>query len=320
MGLFLFISIKFVYLFKQNRYTLNNIKTEFTIKDLENFSGIKAHTIRIWEKRYNLLEPNRTDSNIRYYDINNLLKLLNVSYLNSNGYKISKISELPESKLNATVRELVSKNGADSQASNALKLAMLNFDENLFNVTYNNLIAQSSLRDVFKNIFLPFLNEIGLLWQVNSITPAHEHFITNLIKQKIFINIERLQLSSPTNFDKVFVLYLPMNEIHELGLLYLHFELLLHGYQSIYLGQSVPVSNLNDVQKVYNSICFVSYLTVEPSKITVSEYMENVANTVLNGTEDELWLLGRKTLEASDEANLKGVKTFKSIDLLLNNL
>lgn len=320
MGLFLFISIKFVSLFKQNRYKLNNIKTEFTIKDLENFSGIKAHTIRIWEKRYNLLEPNRTDSNIRYYDINNLLKLLNVSYLNSNGYKISKISELPESKLNATVRELVSKNGADSQASNALKLAMLNFDENLFNVTYNNLIAQSSLRDVFKNIFLPFLNEIGLLWQVNSITPAHEHFITNLIKQKIFINIERLQLSSPTNFDKVFVLYLPMNEIHELGLLYLHFELLLHGYQSIYLGQSVPVSNLNDVQKVYNSICFVSYLTVEPSKITVSEYMENVANTVLNGTEDELWLLGRKTLEASDEANLKGVKIFKSIDLLLDNL
>jgi len=299
---------------------LNNIKTEFTIKDLENFSGIKAHTIRIWEKRYKLLEPNRTDSNIRYYNIYNLQKLLNVSFLNSNGMKISKIAEMPESRLNATVREIISKNGFDTQASNTLKLAMLNFDENLFNVTYNNLIAQSSLRDVFKNIFLPFLNDIGLLWQVNSITPAHEHFITNLIKQKIFINIERLQLSSPTNFDKVFVLYLPMNEIHELGLLYLHFELLLHGYQSIYLGQSVPVSNLNDVQKVYNSICFVSYLTVEPSKITVSEYIENVANTVLKDTEDELWLLGRKTIESNDEVTQKGVKIFESIDLLLNNL
>jgi len=299
---------------------LNNIKTEFTIKDLENFSGIKAHTIRIWEKRYNLLEPNRTESNIRYYDIHNLQKLLNVSFLNTNGLKISKIAELPESKLNATVREIISKNGFDTQASNTLKLAMLNFDENLFNVTYNNLIAQSSLRDVFKNIFLPFLNEIGLLWQVNSITPAHEHFITNLIKQKIFINIERLQLSSPTNFDKVFVLYLPMNEIHELGLLYLHFELLLHGYQSIYLGQSVPVGNLNDVQKVYNSICFVSYLTVEPSKITVSEYIENVANTVLKGTEDELWLLGRKMKESNLEVTQKGVKLFESIDLLLNKL
>ncbi|MBG7629008.1 MAG: MerR family transcriptional regulator [Bacteroidetes bacterium] len=299
---------------------MNNIKTEFTIKDLENFSGIKAHTIRIWEKRYNILEPNRTDSNIRYYDINSLLKLLNVSYLNSNGYKISKISELPESKLNATVRELVAKNGADTQASNTLKLAMLNFDENLFNVTYNNLIAQSSLRDVFKNIFIPFLNEIGLLWQVKSVTPAHEHFITNLIKQKIFINIERLQLSSPTNFDRVFVLYLPMNEIHELGLLYLHFELLLHGYQSVYLGQSVPFNNLNDVQKVYSSICFVSYLTVEPSKISVSEYIEKVSENVLEGTQDELWLLGRKINEAGIEIDNNSVKVFESIDVLLNKL
>lgn len=299
---------------------MNNIKSEFTIKDLENFSGIKAHTIRIWEKRYNLLEPNRTDSNIRYYNIDNLQKLLNVSFLNANGYKISKIAELSESKLNVTVRELVAKNGVDSQASNALKLAMLNFDENLFNTTYNNLIAQTSLRDVFKNVFLPFLNEIGLLWQVNSITPAHEHFITNLIKQKLFINIERLQLSSPTNFDKIFVLYLPMNEIHELGLLYLHFELLLHGYQSIYLGQSVPVSNLNDVQKVYDSICFVSYLTVEPSKILVSEYINNVSNIVLDKTNDELWLLGRKLKEETVEVPQKGVRIFDSIDSLLNKL
>lgn len=299
---------------------MNNIRTEFTIKDLENFSGIKAHTIRIWEKRYNLLEPNRTESNIRYYDIYNLQKLLNVSFLNSNGLKISKIAELPESKLNATVREIISKNGLDTQASNTLKLAMLNFDENLFNVTYNNLIAQSSLRDVFKNIFIPFLNEIGLLWQVNSITPAHEHFITNLIKQKIFINIERLQLSSPTNFDKVFVLYLPMNEIHELGLLYLHFELLLHGYQSVYLGQSVPVSNLNDVQKVYDSICFVSYLTAEPSKITVSEYIENVTDTVLKGSQDELWLMGRKVIGVDIKETNEKIKLIGSIEGFLSNL
>ncbi|MFD0762930.1 MerR family transcriptional regulator [Lutibacter aestuarii] len=299
---------------------MNNIKTEFTIKDLENFSGIKAHTIRIWEKRYNILQPNRTESNIRYYDISNLQKLLNVSLLNANGLKISKIAELPESKLNASVRELVTKNGVDSQASNSLKLSMLNFDENLFNVTYNNLIAQSSLRDVFKNIFIPFLNEIGLLWQVNSITPAHEHFITNLIKQKISINIERLQLSSPTNFDKVFVLYLPLNEIHELGLLYLHFELLLHGYQSIYLGQSVPVANLNDVQKVYNNICFISYLTVEPSRLSVLEYIDVVNNSVLNNNENEIWLLGKKVSEMNEKLDLPNVKMFDSIENLLKEL
>lgn len=299
---------------------MNNIKSEFTIKDLENFSGIKAHTIRIWEKRYNILEPNRTESNIRYYDINNLQKLLNISLLNANGLKISKIAQLPESKLNASVRELVAKNGIDTQASNSLKLSMLNFDENLFNVTYNNLIAKSSLRDVFKNVFLPFLNEIGLLWQVNSVTPAHEHFITNLIQQKIHINIERLQLSSPTNFDKIFVLYLPENEIHDLGLLYLHFELLLHGYQSIYLGQSVPVDNLNDVKKVYSNICFVSYLTVEPSKLTIEEYIESVNNIVLTDDDSELWLLGRKLTELDQNLSFKNVKTFESIDLLLNKL
>lgn len=299
---------------------MNNIKSEFTIKDLENFTGIKAHTIRIWEKRYNILEPNRTESNIRYYDINNLQKLLNVSLLNSNGLKISKIAELPESKINASVRELVSKKGLDTQASNSFKLSMLNFDENLFNITYNNLIAQSSLRDVFKNVFLPFMNDLGLLWQVNSITPAHEHFITNLISQKIHINIERLQLASPTNFDKVFVLYLPMNEIHDLGLLYLHYELLLHGYQSIYLGQSVPVANLNDVQKVYDNICFISYLTVEPSRMSVLEYIETVDNTVLVDTNNELWLLGRKLAEVSPDFNKTNISLFESIDFLLKKL
>jgi len=296
---------------------LNNIKSEFTIKDLENFSGIKAHTIRIWEKRYNLLEPNRTESNIRYYDIHNLQKLLNVALLNNNGLKISKIAELSDSKIAVEVRELVAKSGVNNQASNSLKLAMLNFDENMFNVTYNNLIAQFSLREIFKKVFLPFLNEIGLLWQVNSITPAHEHFITNLIKQKIHINIERLQLSKPTNLDKVFVLYLPLNEIHELGLLYLHFELLLHGYQSIYLGQSVPVNNLPDVQKVYNAICFISYLTVEPSKNSLLEYIETIEEEVLNNSNDVVWLIGRKVIENEAEIKSSKVKTFKSIDDLL---
>lgn len=313
--------MKLLYLLKKKYNKLNNIKTEFTIKDLENFSGIKAHTIRIWEKRYNLLTPNRTHSNIRYYDVYNLQKLLNVSLLNANGYKISKIADLGENKIAATVRELVARNGVSSQASNSFKLAMLNFDEQLFNVTYNNLIAHTSLRNVFKNVFIPFLDEIGLLWQVNSITPAHEHFITNLIKQKLHISIERLQLTSPTNFDKIFVLYLPVNEIHELGLLYLHYELLLHGYQSIYLGQSVPVSNLLDVQKVYDKLNFISYLTVEPSKLSVEEYVSKVNDEILNNSDSVLWLLGKKVSELDDlEFKNSSVVAFKSMGDLLKVL
>lgn len=300
---------------------MNNIKTEFTIKDLENFSGIKAHTIRIWEKRYNLFEPKRTDSNIRYYDIDSLKKLLNVSLLYNNGLKISKIANLPEAKIALSVRELVFNKGAGSQASVSFKLAMLNFDEDLFNQTYNGLISQTSFRNIFTEVFIPFLNEIGILWQVHSITPAHEHFISHLIKQKILINTEKLQFLQPNRTGKKFVLYLPMNEIHELGLLYMHFELLFHGYHSVYLGQSVPVENLNDLQKVFDEICFLTYLTVEPSKETVEEYLQQVYSEILKDTNDTLWVLGSKLAQFdSDSFKNDQIKIFKSPFDLLNIL
>ena len=300
---------------------MNNIKTEFTIKDLENFSGIKAHTIRIWEKRYNLFQPKRTDSNIRYYDMNSLLKLLNVSLLYNNGVKISKIAILSDAKMELCVKELVFKEGFESNALNSFKLAMLNFDEFLFNQTYNSLISQTSFRTIFTELFIPFLNEIGILWQVHSITPAHEHFITNLIKQKILINIEKLQFLQPNKFSRKFVLYLPMNEIHELGLLYLHFELLFHGYHSIYLGQSVPVENLNDLQKIFSDVCFVTYLTVEPSKVSIEDYLQTVNSEVLQNTSDTLWVLGSKLVQFdSDSFKNDKIKIFKSAVDVLNIL
>lgn len=300
---------------------MNNIKTEFTIKDLENFSGIKAHTIRIWEKRYNLFEPKRTNSNIRYYDINSMLKLLNVSLLYNNGLKISKIATLSKAKMELSVKELVFKEGFESKALNSFKLAMLNFDEGLFNQTYNGLISQTTFRTIFTEVFMPFLNEIGILWQVKSITPAHEHFITNLIKQKILINIEKLQFLQPNKYARKFVLYLPMNEIHELGLLYMHFELLFHGYHSIYLGQSVPVENLNDLQKIFSDVCFVTYLTVEPSKESIEEYLQTVNSEVLQNTNDTLWVLGSKLAQFdSDSFKNDKIKIFKSAVDLLNIL
>ena len=308
-------------MFNKITIKLNSIKTEFTIRDLENFSGIKAHTIRIWEKRYDLLKPSRTESNIRFYDNKNLQKLLNVSLLYHNGLKISKIADLSDSKMSIKVRELMFKDGNIEKSSNSLKLAMLTFDEVLFNQTYNNLISYTSFRKVFTEIFLPFLNEIGVLWQVNSITPAHEHFITNLIKQKIHINIEKLQLVETKDNADTYVLFLPMNEIHELGLLYLHFELLLNGYHSVYLGQSVPIENLNDLQKVYKNIYFVTYLTVEPSKESVESYLQKIDKSVLKNTNDLLWVLGAKTLKIDKSALISNqIKVFKSPIEMLNNL
>jgi DNA-binding transcriptional MerR regulator len=298
---------------------LNNIKTEFTIKDLENFSGIKAHTIRIWEKRYNILQPKRSISNIRYYDINNLQKLLNVSLLNSSGFKISKISQLSEDSINVKVRELVQNESANSQASNSLKLAMLGFDDFLFNKTYNSLISQFSFRYIFKSVFIPFLNEMGILWQVNTITPAHEHFISNLINQKIHVNIDKLQVSDTVKKAKPFVLFLPLNEIHELGLLFLHYELLLHGYNSIYLGQSVPLGSLNALQKVYPNANFITYLTVEPSKEPIEEYLKRIEQEVVANGDCSVWVLGGKVKNIIQQGGVdfKGVRLFNSNDELL---
>lgn len=308
-------------MFKQNPLELNNIRSEFTIKDLENFSGIKAHTIRIWEKRYDLLHPNRTDSNIRFYDLENLQKLLNISLLYSKGMKISKIAKLDRAGMDVQIREVAFEGDVESQAMNSFKLAMLNFDEVLFNQTYNSLVAQTSFRDVFRNVFLPLMKDIGFLWQLDSITPAHEHFITNLIKQKIYINIEKLQFSQNRTSDKLFVLYLPMNEIHELGLLYLHFELLLYGHRSIYLGQSVPTKNLLDVKDLYKNVCYVTYLTVEPSEESVEDYLTEVKTKVLNGSGDTMWVFGYKLRGLNIQDSLgASVKLFENPEDVLKLL
>ena len=166
-----------------------NVKSQFSIKDLENLSGVKAHTIRIWEKRYNLLTPDRTDTNIRTYDLDNLKRLLNVTFLYKEGYKISKIAKLDDSEIQTLIEDLA----IDSQedfALKAFKTAMFEFDEQLFTETYSKLSTQKSFREIFFDVFIPLLIEIGTLWQTGTIEPCHESFISELLKRKIIVNIE----------------------------------------------------------------------------------------------------------------------------------
>src|SRR5690606_4080310 len=148
---------------------MNNIQVNFSIKDLENLSGIKANTIRIWEIRYNLLQPDRSDTNIRNYSLQSLQKLLHISYLNSNGIKISKISTFKEDEITAIVKAMASANQSENHAINALKMAMLNFDQVLFYNTYKELVEKKPFSEIFYTVFSPLLNDIGLLWQTNTI-------------------------------------------------------------------------------------------------------------------------------------------------------
>jgi DNA-binding transcriptional MerR regulator len=272
---------------------MNNVKNVFSIKDLENLSGIKAHTIRIWEKRYNVLEPLRSDTNIRYYNLVNLQKLLNITLLHEHGYKISRIAKFSNEEIPEIVKGIISEISVKSHAISCFKMAMLNFDQSLFFTTYNTLLSNKTFREVFYEVFIPLMNEIGLLWQSDTITPAHEHFISYLIKQKLLINTEKLQILKPTNDERVFVLYLPSNEIHVLGLMYLNYEILHHGYRSIYLGESIPLDNLKDLKKYFNNVTFISYLTVEPNKEEINPYITAINDEVLNDENTELWLLGR---------------------------
>lgn len=298
---------------------MNNIKNTFSIKDLENLSGIKAHTIRIWEKRYNVLEPMRTDTNIRFYDLSCLQKLLNITLLHEYGYKISKISKMPVDKIPALVKEIISQKSAKNHAISSFKMAMMNFDQTLFSTTYNNLLSEKSFKEIFYDVFIPLMNEIGFLWQTDTITPAHEHFLSYLIKQKLLINTEKLQIIAPTKTDKIFVLYLPMNEIHELGLMYLNYEIISKGYKTIYLGESVPTENLKSLKNYFDNIVYVCYVTVEPTSAEIHQYIKSVENDVLDDT-SSLWILG-KTAEHLDVKKFSSkVNVFNSIANLIDTI
>jgi DNA-binding transcriptional MerR regulator len=298
---------------------INNVKSVFSIKDLENLSGIKAHTIRIWEKRYDILQPMRTDTNIRLYDLASLQKLLNITLLHDYGYKISKIATYPQDKIPSLVREIISSKTAKSHAISAFKMAMMNFDQELFFNTYNWLIADKSFKEVFHEVFIPLMNEVGLLWQSDTITPAHEHFISYLIKQKLLVNTEKLQALKQTKFDKVFVLSLPMNEIHELGLMYLNYEIILNGYKTIYLGESMPIENLKDLKKHFNSIVFLSYLTVQPERDSINEYVTKMTNELVDDT-TELWFAGRLVEFIKKEGLSDKISIFDSISELVDEI
>ncbi|QLE00168.1 MerR family transcriptional regulator [Galbibacter sp. BG1] len=299
---------------------MNIVKEHFSIKDLENLSGIKAHTIRIWEKRYGLLSPSRTETNIRYYCVKNLQKLLNITALYNSGYKISKIAKIPEEEIPFIVREITSKMSSNSHSISEMKMAMMNFDQNLFYNTYNNLLAEKSFREVFFNVFVPLLNDIGLLWQTDTIAPAHEHFVSHLIKQKIIINTERLQQTPPTNTSKTFVLFLPDNEIHEIGLLYLNYEIMLRGYKSIYLGQTLPLNGLENLTQLDDNMVFVSYFTTTPPKGQVPSYLQEFNQHVdLNGTH-LLWILGQQVKDIELSSDLKNIKVFTEMKHALEEL
>ena len=294
---------------------MERVKSTFSIKNLENLSGIKAHTLRIWEKRYNLLEPERTDTNIRRYSLDSLRKLLNVTLLYNHGFKISKIASLDSSEIPKLVRSIALKANSEQVSINAFKLAMINFDYELFDTNYEEILQHHNFEYLFMNIFMPLMKELGILWQTGAISPSHEHFITNLVKQKIHLQTEYLQKNKfDHNNHPIFVLFLPENEIHELGILYLNYLILSKGYRTIFLGQSLQTSSLQTLYSYETKYYFVSYITVEPSKDEIMPYLQNFYNKILDKQDSKLILFGPQQIAINREALPEKIEMFRSVE------
>lgn len=297
-----------------------SVKSHFSIKDLENLSGVKAHTIRIWEKRYALLSPERSDTNIRKYNLTGLKKLLNVTLLYNEGVKISKIASFDENQIQTMALDLKSIN-KESFAINSLKTAMLNFDSDHFNHIYNTLVEKREFKDIFFSIFVPFLNELGVLWHTNSIDPSHERFISELIKRKMIVHIEnQWRPSSKKSKKAIFCLYLPENEIHDIGLLYANYELEKSGFKTIYLGQHISLNILDRLAKQHENIVFVSYFTIYPEVNDLEPYLENFNEIICSEKSFNFWILGNKGGLIKQKSIPKNITFIHSINDFLENI
>ena len=214
---------------------------EYKIKDLETLSGVKAHTIRIWEKRYNILSPDRTDTQIRLYTDEDLVILLNICILYKHGIKISHIANLTFPQIQEKVTSIQEVYQVEDSYEQLI-LALLTLDEELFRNTLGALIQEVGLSKTFTNHLVPFLDRIGIMWLVGSINPAQEHFISNLMRQKIIAEIDKLPI--PQDDNNSVMLYLPEHEWHEISLLFYQFVLREKNIPTIYLGQSLPYDSL----------------------------------------------------------------------------
>ena len=248
----------------------------YSIKDLERISGIKAHTLRIWEQRYEILKPNRTDTNIRTYSDDDLKRILNISILNQQGVKISKLAKLNTEQLFKQVIDSSDANDSKQVQVDNLVIAMVEMDEDRFDKYFSTCILRHGFEQSINDVIYPFLQKVGLLWQTNSINPAQEHFISNLIRQKLIVAIDGTQ-NSQTDGGKKFLLYLPENEMHEISLLFANYKVRYAHHKSIYLGQSVPYADLKMVYNLHKPDYILTILTCSLFNETLQDYCDRLA-------------------------------------------
>ena len=277
---------------------------KYSIKELEKLSGIKAHTIRIWEKRHKIIQPSRTTTNIRFYSDDDLKKIINVSLLNNNGIKISHIADMSMAEMNRKVLEISEVKSDTSVYIDQLILAMIDMEEEAFEKILSTIILRYGFERTVTEIIYPFLEKIGILWQAEHITPAHEHFMSNLVRQKIIVAIDGLQL--PAKTARRIVLFLPEGEMHELGLLFNHYLSRMLGYRTYYLGQNVPHEDLVSVVKIHQPQILITSV-ISPMK-NREQYFEKLSHDF---PAVQIYASGMQTLHLKN-TSIKNIRFFST--------
>jgi DNA-binding transcriptional MerR regulator len=250
----------------------------FTIKDLENLSGIKAHTLRIWEQRYNFLKPERTFTNIRYYSNNELKTILNIALLNKYGYKVSHIDKMSNTEIREKVLTLNQQEAQQERIVNELVQHMVDLDTKAFEETLSSYILVRGIERTITQIIFKYLEKIGILWLTNHINPAQEHLVTNIIRQKLIVGIEGV--SSPLKVNKTILLFLPEAEYHEMGLLFMYYLLKSRGIEVIYLGTNVPLADVGYVVKVKKPDFLYCHITRPGQNFNFDKFLANISKNL----------------------------------------
>ena len=279
---------------------------QFSISQLERFSGIKAHTIRIWEQRYNALQPSRSEGNTRYYDNVQLRRLLNIVSLSNQDYKVSELCTMPDEQLFKLVGGVKNetKNRTEEYFVSQLIAAGMSYDEIYFNKIFSHCLLRYGMKDAYLKVIYPVLVRTGLMWTCDGMAPANEHFISNLFRQKFFTAIDALPPPKP-EFDS-WLLFLPENEFHEVGLLFSYYLVRLSGNKVIYLGSSIPLKSLMNIGEEISYQNLLFFLVHKDLNEDIHEYLNELSNH----------FSGKKICVAGDKELLNQVKKAKNIRFL----
>ncbi|MEP1094540.1 MAG: MerR family transcriptional regulator [Cyclobacteriaceae bacterium] len=288
----------------------------YSIKDLEHLSGIKAHTIRIWEQRHNLFSPQRTDTNIRFYSDEDLKLILNISLLKNHGIKISKIVQMKTEQIQEQVIQLAESEFVNEDQVSALTVAMIDTNEELFHSIISSNQKKIGFEKTIIDIVYPFFKKIGILWVSSSINPAQEHFISHLIRQRLIVETAQLDLVSNS---ESFLLFLPEGELHEISLLFANYLLRARGYKTVYLGQSVP---LKDVEEIYHTIEPDYIFTVATSKPNQNKLPDFLKDLKAKFKKSKVFITGSQVLscELTFPENVQLIRQFHELDTELEQV